>query len=63
MLGDVTPRKGEQAEDKTSAPMPPVGAMGPLQGDADMSQNLTPEEQMAQFERELKEKDWGHQPC
>ncbi len=24
---------------------------------------LTPEEQMAAFEKELKEKDWGHQPC
>jgi hypothetical protein len=24
---------------------------------------LTPEEQMALFEKELKEKDWGHQPC
>jgi len=24
---------------------------------------LTPEEQMRLFEKELKEKDWGHQPC
>ena len=24
---------------------------------------LTPEEQMARFEQELKETDWGHQPC
>ena len=24
---------------------------------------LTPEEQMALFEKDLKEKDWGHQPC
>jgi hypothetical protein len=24
---------------------------------------LTPEEQMALFEQELKETDWGHQPC
>ena len=24
---------------------------------------LTPDEQMALFEKELKEKDWGHQPC
>jgi hypothetical protein len=24
---------------------------------------LTPEEQMAAFEKELKEQDWGHQPC
>jgi hypothetical protein len=24
---------------------------------------LTPEEQMARFEKDLKENDWGHQPC
>ena len=24
---------------------------------------LTPEEQMALFEADLKENDWGHQPC
>ena len=24
---------------------------------------LTPEEQMEQFAKELKENDWGHQPC
>jgi hypothetical protein len=27
------------------------------------SRKLTPEEQMALFEKELKEDDWGHQPC
>jgi hypothetical protein len=26
-------------------------------------QKLTPEEQMAIFEKHLKENDWGHQPC
>jgi hypothetical protein len=24
---------------------------------------LTPEEQMALYEQDLKENDWGHQPC
>ena len=24
---------------------------------------LTPEEKMALFEKDLKENDWGHQPC
>jgi hypothetical protein len=24
---------------------------------------LTPEEQMALYEKDLKEHDWGHQPC
>ncbi len=27
------------------------------------SNNLTPEEQMALYEKQLKEDDWGHQPC
>ena len=26
-------------------------------------QKLTPEEQLALYEKELKEDDWGHQPC
>jgi hypothetical protein len=25
--------------------------------------SLSPDEQMARFEQELKETDWGHQPC
>lgn len=24
---------------------------------------LTPEEQMALYEKQMKEDDWGHQPC
>lgn len=42
------------------APQTPAGAAAdkPL----DVSQ-LTPEEQMALFEKDLKENDWGHQPC
>jgi len=27
------------------------------------SKPLTPEEQMALYEKDLKENDWGHQPC
>ena len=27
------------------------------------TQELTAEEQMALYEKELKENDWGHQPC
>ena len=26
-------------------------------------EELSPEEQMARFEKELREDDWGHQPC
>ncbi len=40
-----------------STPGAPAGAENPP-----VSQ-LTPEEQMALYEKELKESDWGHQPC
>ena len=32
-------------------------------GESAAASKLTPEEQMAAFEKELKETDWGHQPC
>jgi hypothetical protein len=31
--------------------------------DAKPINQLSPEEQMALYEKELKENDWGHQPC
>lgn len=42
------------AEDNTSA----AKSNSPVPAD-----QLPPEEQMRLFEKELKEKDWGHQPC
>lgn len=44
---------------------PPVAsAAGPAGSDAPApAAQLTPEEQMAAFEKDLKENDWGHQPC
>lgn len=38
----------------------PVKPDGEAPGDAS---KLTPEEQMERFAKELKENDWGHQPC
>ena len=32
-------------------------------GEPAPASSLTPEEQMARFAKELKENDWGHQPC
>jgi len=31
--------------------------------DEKSSEELSPEEQMAKFEEEMKNEDWGHQPC
>jgi len=42
------------------------GAELPASGAPDAAppaNELTPEEQMERFEKELKETDWGHQPC
>jgi hypothetical protein len=51
----------------------PSGAVGPgklppgqdpsASSEAEASKKLTPDEQMALFEKDLKENDWGHQPC
>jgi len=35
----------------------------PKKETAPVASELTAEEQMARFEAELKEQDWGHQPC
>ena len=43
----------------TNTPVKPA----PESADSNPANTLTPEEQMALFEKELKETDWGHQPC
>lgn len=49
------PQKGpEDRGQKTEDPASP---------EAKAANQLTPEEQMALYEQDLKEKDWGHQPC
>jgi hypothetical protein len=45
-----------------NVPQQPVSAPPPADAPP-ASPPLTPEEQMALFEQELKETDWGHQPC
>ena len=51
-------------KDESPASVPPKGADTPSQEPSDKKPKpLTPEEQMALFEKELKENDWGHQPC
>lgn len=44
--------------------LPPGGAadVSPA-GEPAVPTELTAEEQMALFEKSLKEEDWGHQPC
>lgn len=44
-------------------PRPPIPADPSIPVPDIPANQLTPEEQMARFEKELKENDWGHQPC
>jgi hypothetical protein len=54
---DLPDSKKPSKPGETPAPSPAdISAPSP-------AQNLTPEEQLALYEKELKESDWGHQPC
>ena len=59
---NVEPRDPPSAP-TSSGETPPTTADSPQSTDAPAAPVLTPEEQMALFEQELKETDWGHQPC
>jgi len=39
------------------------GGAKPVTDGVAVPEQLTKEEQWALFEKELKESDWGHQPC
>jgi hypothetical protein len=59
--------KGKIVESR-GTPAPPSlpsgsGADVSAAGEPATSKKLTPDEQMALYEKDLKENDWGHQPC
>jgi hypothetical protein len=49
--------------EKESASPPPPDPNPQNAKSAPETGKLSPEEQMALYEKELKESDWGHQPC
>lgn len=58
--------KGPATPPPPTAVAPPAAAaeIPPVDSASEVDPKmLTPEEQMALFEKELKENDWGHQPC
>ena len=58
--------QGSQAEDKSPKLNPAPSAQDPvdkLSDTPEKGKKLTAEEQMALYEKDLKENDWGHQPC
>ena len=48
--------RGQTAQAGVGEPNGEIGEPTPVS-------RLSPEEQMVLFEKELKDKDWGHQPC
>lgn len=51
-------------EPETQPPAPTNVAPAFMDVPADRPvEELSPEEQLALYEKELKESDWGHQPC
>jgi hypothetical protein len=68
----VEPNPPQQTEPKAGDNQPPSAqgvasvAQAPTAAPGDAAapaSQLTPEEQMALFAQDLKENDWGHQPC
>ncbi|MFI5358196.1 MAG: hypothetical protein ACHQ4G_12765 [Opitutales bacterium] len=52
---NTPPPSAAAAAKGTAAPAPVPAPNSP--------ESLTPEEQMERFAKQLKEDDWGHQPC
>ena len=59
-MSDEPPAK--KAETKPAAD-PSIDPTSVKPADPASPSDLTPEEQMERFAKELKESDWGHQPC
>lgn len=57
------PRSPDAATTPSGTPPVATAAETPDAPAPHSANQLTPEEQMALFEQELKETDWGHQPC
>ena len=55
--------KVKAAENSGGATNPPPAKGADVPGNPTPSTELTDDEQMALYEQELKENDWGHQPC
>ena len=58
------PQRIDGGETGETAKLPlPGGETGTDLSKPAAPKTLTPEEQMALYEKDLKENDWGHQPC
>ena len=62
-MKDEQPANGKSKSRVSSAKPLENSAQVPATDEPATANKLTPEEQMAAFEKDLKENDWGHQPC
>ena len=60
--GEARP-ESKQSDLASAESAPDSVAKNPTSIEPAVGQKLTAEEQMALFEKDLKENDWGHQPC
>ncbi len=51
------------AKKDAAVPAPSAKPESSTSDQGEKQQGLAPDEQMALYEKELKENDWGHQPC
>ena len=56
---DKSPEKVEEKKDQHSL----ITEASAQKASGKTAKKLSPEEQMALYEEDLKESDWGHQPC
>ena len=52
----------DHSKDEPAKPASPDPTV-PAADEPPANRPLTPEEQMAAYEKDLRENDWGHQPC
>ncbi len=60
---DLNPSRAEPPTSRNTGPNPAAPGSAGENTDEKPVSALSPEEQMALFEKQLKEEDWGHQPC
>ena len=61
--GKSRPKARKTAHPEAAHPAPSAAPVAPVSSASASPEKLTPEEQMERFAKELKNEDWGHQPC
>lgn len=59
----IDPQRTDKSRSESDKNTQKAAVDAPVPAESAGSKTLTPEEQMAAFEKDLKENDWGHQPC